>query len=268
MQKLLGKPIAQKIIAEVAKNTKKLTQKPELHIINCMPNLQTARYLQAKYIWAKKANIKTKIYQIKLPTEKKILDLINSLNLDSAVNGIVVQLPLPQDIDRKKIVWQINPLKDVDGFQMRLYRPPAPTAIIELLTYYDIPLAGKNVHLVGKGFLIGQPLSVLLKKIGARVTFSTRETPRAQIALDIASADIIICATGKKNTIEPEWVNEKQVLVDAGSSESNGQLGEISQSVARRVKALAPAVGGIGSVTIAKLLENTCESYFRQMIKR
>ena len=268
MRKLLGKPIAEKIICEVAKNTKKLTQKPQLHIINCALDLQTAKYLQAKYDWAKKANIKTKIYQVKLPTEKKLLDLINSLNLDPAVNGIVVQLPLPEDIDIKKIVWQINPLKDVDGFQMRLFRPPAPTAIIELLTYYDIPLAGKKVHLLGKGFLIGQPLSVILKKIGSRVTISTSETPRVQTALDIASADIIICATGQKDIIEPEWVNGKQIVIDAGSSESNEQNAEISSEVAQRVKAFAPAVGGIGPVTVAKLLDNTCQSYFRQMIKK
>lgn len=268
MRKLLGKPIAEKIISEVAKNTKKLTQKPQLHIINCAPDLQTEKYLQAKYDWAKKANIKTKIYQIKLATEKKILDLISSLNLDPAVNGIVVQLPLPEDIDIKKIVWQINPLKDVDGFQMRLFRPPAPTAIIELLTYYDIPLAGEKVHLLGKGFLIGQPLSVMLKKIGSRVTISTSETSRAQTALDIASADIIICATGQKDIIEPEWVNERQVVIDTGSSGSNEQNAEISSEVARRVKAFSPAVGGIGPVTVAKLLDNTCQSYFRQMIRK
>lgn len=201
-------------------------------------------------------------------TELELLNLITRLNNDDEVDGILVQLPLPDHIDTRKIIEQINPKKDVDGFHPYNFgrlaqgnpvlRPCTPWGIMTLLSYYNIPLAGKNAVVVGASQIVGRPMALELLLASATVSICHRSTQN--LADHIRGAEIVVVATGHHGVLNTDWLEEHQVIIDVGiHRDNNGKLrGDMDFAKAKeKVAWITPVPGGVGPMTIATLLSNT-----------
>lgn len=201
-------------------------------------------------------------------SEKDLLSLINQLNASPAVDGILVQLPLPPEIDANKIIEAIDPKKDVDGFhpynigrltqRNPLLRPCTPYGIIHLLSFYHIPLAGKHAVIVGASNIVGRPMALEFLMAAATVTVCHRFTK--DLEKHVRSAEILVVATGVKDIIDVNWLNKNQIVIDVGMHRlADGKLrGDIDfEQAKQKVAWITPVPGGVGPMTIATLLQNT-----------
>ena len=204
-------------------------------------------------------------------TEDKLLNLINELNNDDQVNGILVQLPLPSHISSKKILVSINPQKDVDGFHLEnvgrlvtgnaLFKPCTPAGIIKLLDEYKIEIEGKNAVIIGRSNIVGKPVSFLLLERNATVTICHSRTK--DLPSITRSADILIAAIGKPNFVSLDMVKNNAVVIDVGINRLDGKLvGDVDfTSVSKQASLITPVPGGVGPMTIAMLMENTLQAF-------
>jgi methylenetetrahydrofolate dehydrogenase (NADP+)/methenyltetrahydrofolate cyclohydrolase len=204
-------------------------------------------------------------------SEDKLLNLINDLNNDDQVNGILVQLPLPSHISSKKILVAINPQKDVDGFHLEnvgrlvtgnaLFKPCTPAGIIKLLDEYKIEIEGKNAVIIGRSNIVGKPVSFLLLERNATVTICHSRTK--DLSSLSRSADILIAAIGKPNFVTPDMVKNNAVVIDVGINRLDGKLvGDVDfASVSKQASFITPVPGGVGPMTIAMLMENTFQAF-------
>lgn len=261
---LNGKLIAKEILADVANSAKELRKKKapiQLAVILVGRDPASVQYIKTKQTTAKEMGIDVTIHRLlRSASQQKITELIRKLNKDAKVTGILVQMPLPPQINREQVVWEIDPAKDVDGFQMRRFDPPAPRAILEMLRAYQIPIVRKKMLIVGEGFLVGRPLSVLAIKHGALV--STADSKTINLGLLVHNADIIVSATGVPKLIKGSWVHERQVIIDAGGGSIGAEVvGDVDfKNVSRKVKAISPVPGGVGPMTVAVLLRNVVKA--------
>ncbi|MFC3909369.1 bifunctional methylenetetrahydrofolate dehydrogenase/methenyltetrahydrofolate cyclohydrolase FolD [Legionella dresdenensis] len=204
-------------------------------------------------------------------TEQQLLQLINELNQSTSIDGILVQLPLPDAVDSSKIIEAIHPGKDVDGFhpynigllaqRIPKLRPCTPYGIIQLLAAYDISMKSKNAVVVGASNIVGRPMALEFLNSGATVTVCHRKTP--DLEPHIRMADILVVATGVPDSVKAEWLQSHQIVIDVGIHRmSNGKLrGDIDfEQALQRVKAITPVPGGVGPMTIACLLQNTLQA--------
>jgi methylenetetrahydrofolate dehydrogenase (NADP+)/methenyltetrahydrofolate cyclohydrolase len=210
-------------------------------------------------------------YAYDLPTttsEKKLLELIDTLNESGDVDGILVQLPLPAHINAATIIERIKPSKDVDGFNPYnlgrlaqgnpLLRPCTPYGVMQLFEYYQLALPGKHAVVVGASNIVGRPMALELLMAKATVTICHRATK--QLERHIRIADVVVVATGVYNVVNPEWLHAEQIVIDVGMHRSqDGTLhGDMNFDEAKkRVKWITPVPGGIGPMTICTLLQNT-----------
>lgn len=259
-QILLGKVVAEKIYKEIEKDLVFLDfkkTKPVLAIIVIGDDPLSEKYIDIKVAKAKELEVKTQIIQYpSRVSQETIVAKIDDLNRSSLVRGIVVQFPLPKQIDSSKVTWAIAPEKDVDGFQMRNFRPPAPMAVVDLLLHYKIPVLKKKIALVGYGALVGKPLATLLSKQGANIYVYDQDNPISGYKLK--QANVVISAVGIPNIITSDLVGPEQVIIDAGTS-SDGKtiVGDVDfEGVRSLVKAISPVPGGVGVVTVAELFRN------------
>lgn len=259
-QILFGKVVAEKIYKEIEKdlvflNFKKT--KPVLAIIVVGDDPLSKKYVNIKVAKAKELGVKTQINQYPSRiSQETIIAKIDDLNSSSLVKGIVVQFPLPKQIDSSKVTWAIAPEKDVDGFQMRNFRPPAPMAVVDLLLHYKIPVLKKKIALIGYGVLVGKPLATLLSKQGASIYVYDQDNPIS--GYKIKQADVVISAVGIPNIITSDLVGPEQVIIDAGTS-SDGKtiVGDVDfEGVRSLAKAVSPVPGGVGVITVAELFRN------------
>jgi methylenetetrahydrofolate dehydrogenase (NADP+)/methenyltetrahydrofolate cyclohydrolase len=210
-------------------------------------------------------------FEYKLPaetTEEYLLNLIGELNSRSDVNGILVQLPLPDHIDSQKVLLAIDPAKDVDGFHPlnvgKLFvdesplPPCTPAGIMELLRRTGVALKGKHAVVVGRSNIVGKPVAIMLLKEHATVTICHSRT------LDLPGvcreADVLVAAVGRPEMIKGDWVKEGAVVIDVGVNrlESGKLVGDVEfASAAERASAITPVPGGVGPMTIAMLMKNT-----------
>lgn len=201
-------------------------------------------------------------------SEKQLLNLIDELNKSDAVDGILVQLPLPLTINTDRIIESLHPVKDVDGFhpcnlgrlaqRNPLIRPCTPFGIIQLLNHYQIPLKGKHAVVVGASNIVGRPLALEFLMAGATVTICHRFT--SNLERHIRNADIVVLAAGKMDLVKVEWLNESQIIVDVGIHRlDSGEIrGDIDFTEASgKVAWITPVPGGVGPMTISALLQNT-----------
>jgi len=205
-------------------------------------------------------------------TQEKLLQEIDALNKNSEVDGILVQLPLPESIDVKKIIYAISPEKDVDGFHPLnvgkwmlgdpdAFVPCTPLGIKVLLEKSNIPVQGKHAVIVGRSNLVGKPLSILL--LGANATVTIAHSFTQDLKKITSQADILIACLGKPKFIQEEMVKEGSVVIDVGTTKIGNQIvGDVDfEKVQKKCSYISPVPGGVGPMTIAMLLKNTLQSY-------
>lgn len=207
-------------------------------------------------------------------TEQALLELIEELNQDNTVNGILVQLPLPKHIDSTKVIEQISPEKDVDGFhpynvgrlcqRIPTLRACTPYGVMKLLETTGISFYGKHAVIVGASNIVGRPMALELLLAGCTVTVTHRFTE--DLASHIRQADILVVAVGKPKFIKGEWIKEGAVVVDVGINRLEGKLvGDVEFDIAaQRAAYITPVPGGVGPMTVAMLMQNTLSAYEKQ----
>ena len=208
-------------------------------------------------------------------TEEELLKVVNDLNEDKAVNGILVQLPLPKHIDESKVLLAIDSNKDVDGFHPvnvgkmvigeETFLPCTPAGIIEMLKRTDVEISGKECVVIGRSNIVGKPMSMLMLKENATVTIAHSRTKDLKEVTK--RADILIAAIGKAKFVTADYVKEGAVIIDVGMDrDENGKLcGDVDfDSVSQVASAITPVPGGVGPMTIAMLMNNCVESAQRK----
>ena len=207
-------------------------------------------------------------------TEQALLELIKELNQDNTVDGILVQLPLPKHIDSTKVIEQISPEKDVDGFhpynvgrlcqRIPTLRACTPYGVMKLLETTGISFYGKHAVIVGASNIVGRPMALELLLAGCTVTVTHRFTE--DLASHIRQADILVVAVGKPKFIKGEWIKEGAVVVDVGINRLEGKLvGDVEFDIAaQRASYITPVPGGVGPMTVAMLMQNTLSAYEKQ----
>ncbi len=204
-------------------------------------------------------------------TEQELLDLVAKLNVDSAVDGILVQLPLPRHIDAETIIEMIDPAKDVDGFhpynmgrlalRLPLLRPCTPRGVMTLLERTGLPIKGKDAVVVGASNIVGRPMALELLLAGATVTVCHRFS--ADTATKVSEADIVVVGVGKPGLVKGEWIKPGAIVIDVGINRlADGRLcGDIEFEVAKeRAAWITPVPGGVGLMTVATLMQNTYDA--------
>ena len=273
-----GSEIAKKIKAKLAAKMQALKQEgkrlPKRCVVLVGNHPASLSYVTGKEKACREIGMENDL--IRLPqdiSEKALLDFIQKLNVDDAVDGILVQLPLPAHIDEHKVLFAIDPAKDVDGFhpislgKLMLQEdtfisctPKGIMRILEEIGYDD--LSGKKAVVVGRSNIVGKPVAQLLMNKHATVTVCHSRTKNVEEIA--AQADILIAAIGKPRYIHASWVKEGAVVIDVGINrdENNKLCGDVDfEAVKEKAAYITPVPKGVGPMTIAMLLENTLEAY-------
>jgi len=277
-----GKEISAKIRAEVKQRAAAAREKgivPCLAVVLAGEDPASVSYVTGKEKALAEAGMESR--DIRLPadvTESDLLSLIANLNKDSAVHGILVQLPLPRHINEDRIITAIDPSKDVDGLHpvsmgnMILGRPGflpcTPHGVLVLLREINIPLSGAHAVVVGRSNLVGKPLANLLARRDANATVTICHTGTADLARHTLQADILIAAAGKPGLITPNMIRPGAAVIDVGvnritdaSKKSGFRLcGDVDGAAAEIAGYLTPVPGGVGPMTIAMLLHNVIQA--------
>lgn len=252
---LYGKPVAEKIYEKIEKEKQGLKEKPFLAILLVGNDPASLAYVHLKEKIANRLGFGFKIYHfLENVKQEKLENLIEDLNINKLVTGIVVQLPLPEGVDTDKIIEKVFEKKDIDGFS-GIYVAPTVKAILDILNYYQIDLSLKKVVIVGHGRLVGGPLEKILKNQRINVTVCDSKTENLED--ETLQADVLISATGVPGLISPEMVKKDTIVIDAGSSEANGKMvGDVAPEVYEKITDFTPNPGGVGPVTVAELFLN------------
>ncbi len=286
-----GKAFASKIRAEVKEDSDKLiSQKqvdPCLAVVLVGENPASKVYVGQKTKMAAECNIKTKDYKLDASTDQEtLLKLIDDLNNDGSVHGILVQLPLPKQIDERKVIDAIVVEKDVDGFHAinagrlsiggdmlkRAFIPCTPLGSLLLLKDQIDDLKGKSAVVIGRSNIVGKPMSQLLIEESCTVTVVHSKTK--EIEKVCSQADIIVAAIGRAEMIDSKWLKDGAVVIDVGinriaitkedGSEGSKIVGDVDfESASTKASKITPVPGGVGPMTIACLLRNTVTSAYR-----
>ena len=268
-----GKKISQQRIEAVAQAVKARQEKglhtPCLAVVLVGDDPASAVYVRNKKLACQKSGIESRSYELPSETtQDDLLKLVDELNGDSAVDGILVQLPLPAHIDSQAVLERIVPHKDVDGFhpynvgrlvvKMPLMRPCTPKGVMTLLEAYGIDPKGKKAVVVGASNIVGRPQA--LELLLSRATVTICHSATQNLADEVAAADILVVGIGIPNFVKGEWVKPGAVVIDVGINRlDDGSLcGDVEFDVAKeRASMITPVPGGVGPMTIATLLENT-----------
>lgn len=268
-----GKKISQQRIEAVAQAVKTRQEKglhtPCLAVVLVGDDPASAVYVRNKKLACQKSGIESRSYELPSETtQDDLLKLVDELNGDSAVDGILVQLPLPAHIDSQAVLERIVPHKDVDGFhpynvgrlvvKMPLMRPCTPKGVMTLLEAYGIDPKGKKAVIVGASNIVGRPQA--LELLLSRATVTICHSATQNLADEVAAADILVVGVGIPNFVKGEWVKPGAVVIDVGINRlDDGSLcGDVEFDVAKeRASMITPVPGGVGPMTIATLLENT-----------
>ncbi len=274
-----GKAVSASLRAEIKKEAASLSEKPGLAVILVGDDPASQTYVKNK----KKACDEVGFYseEYRLPaetTQEELLKLIDKLNNDDKINGILVQLPVPKHIDDVAVIQAISPEKDVDAFGYENvgrimignfdFVPCTPAGVMQLLKAYNIDVCGKTAVVVGRSNIVGKPQAMLLLHENATVTVAHSRTKN--LAEVTRSADILVCAVGKAKFITADMVKEGAVVIDVGMNrDENGRLcGDVDfENVKDKTSYITPVPGGVGPMTITMLMKNTLESK-KQALKK
>jgi len=270
-----GKAVAAALIEEVRAGVDARLaagkRAPALAVILIGDDPASAVYVRNKKKSCEKAGIRSLAWDLPASTtQEELLAIVDQLNADNEVDGILVQLPLPGHIDPQAVIERIAPHKDVDGFhpynmgrlaiKMPLLRPCTPRGVMTLLEKYGIDPKGKKAVIVGASNIVGRPQA--LEMLLARATVTVCHSATENLAAEVAAADIVVAAVGKPGFIKGEWVKPGAVVIDVGINRlSDGTLaGDVEFAQAsERAAFITPVPGGVGPMTIATLLQNTLD---------
>lgn len=268
-----GKNTAKEIRKEIKEKVTMFREKhgfsPKLSVILVGNDPASEIYVRNKENACRKVDMDAET--IKMPettTTEELLSLIDRLNRDDKVSGILVQLPVPKQIDTDAVLKAISPMKDVDGFhpvnggmllqKKALLEPCTPTGCIELLKRYGVPLEGAEAVVIGRSNLVGKPLSVMLQRENCTVTMCHSKTKNLEA--HVRRADIVIAAIGKPKMIPGEWIKQGAAVIDVGINrlEHGTVCGDVDFEIASgNAGFITPVPGGVGPMTVAMLLRNT-----------
>jgi len=261
-----GRTIASEVLKDV--ETSLNGKRPLTRIIVMRPSAATESYLRIKEVRAYEAGIDLQL--IRIEDDATTEDIIQKIELPGA-NATLVQLPLPEHVDTLKVLAAIPDDKDADVLSESAYErfekgeegalvPPVAGAVAEILARANVEVPGKRAVVVGQGKLVGRPVLALLRRMGADTITIYRDTPDPASVLK--EADIIVSGAGQAHFITPEMIKEGAVLIDAGTSESNGAIaGDFHPDCASRTSVFTPVPGGVGPVAVAMLFKNVGELF-------
>ncbi|HEY4560088.1 MAG TPA: bifunctional methylenetetrahydrofolate dehydrogenase/methenyltetrahydrofolate cyclohydrolase FolD [Lysobacter sp.] len=273
-----GKRIAESLLDELKSRVDARLaagrQAPGLAVILVGDDPASAVYVRNKRRAAQKVGIRAIDHDLPADTDDAtLLALIDRLNADPSIHGILLQLPLPDRRDASALINRIDPRKDVDGFHpqnvgalvLREFglRPCTPRGITTLLGYTDRPVRGQSATIVGVSNHVGRPMALELLIAGCTVTACHRFTPPAVLEASVRGADILVVAAGKPGLIPGEWVKPGAVVIDVGINRlDDGRLvGDVGfEAAAQRASWITPVPGGVGPMTVATLMENTLDA--------
>ncbi|MCG3730381.1 bifunctional methylenetetrahydrofolate dehydrogenase/methenyltetrahydrofolate cyclohydrolase FolD [Vibrio cincinnatiensis] len=282
-QNIDGKLISQTVRSEVAARVKARIEAgrraPGLAVVLVGEDPASQVYVGSKRRACEEVGFVSQSYDLPANTsEAELLALIDTLNADTSIDGILVQLPLPAGIDTTQVLERILPDKDVDGFhpynvgrlaqRIPTLRSCTPKGIITLLDRYNIPLRGKHAVIVGASNIVGRPMTLELLLAGCTTTTCHRFTK--DLEQHVRQADVLVVAVGKPHFIPGDWIKEGAVVIDVGINrlETGKLVGDVDYDVAStRASFITPVPGGVGPMTVASLIENTlmaCEQFHTQ----
>lgn len=271
-QILNGRLVSDFLLSAVSRNVKSLKKKgifPKLVIILVGNNPASLSYIRQKELAAQKTGIVSgKIHLSEKITTKKLISVIEKLNKDKFVHGILVQLPLPAHIEASLIIRAIDPKKDVDGFhaynlgkmflsqEFENLSPCTPAGIIKLLEFYKISPALKSVTIIGRSNIVGKPLAIMLINRDATVTVCHSKTKN--LSFYTRNADVLIAAVGKPKMVGAGMIKKGAIVIDVGVTKVENKLvGDVDfEKVKRKASWITPVPGGVGPMTVACLMEN------------
>ncbi|MES2663551.1 MAG: bifunctional methylenetetrahydrofolate dehydrogenase/methenyltetrahydrofolate cyclohydrolase FolD [Pseudomonadota bacterium] len=267
LMRLDGKKVAEHIQQRLTQLISTLPIKPCLTVILVGQDPASEIYVGRKHQACEAVGIVSRM--IKLPdsiSETELLTHITSLNNDTAVHGILVQLPLPAHISPQSILEAIDPKKDVDGFhpynlgllaaRYPGLRPCTPRGVMSMLEFYEIDLKGLHAVIVGASNIVGRPMALELLLAGCTITVCHRFTKN--LAEHVAKADIVVAAAGKPHLIKSNWIKKGAIIIDVGIHRtSHGIIGDVEITNECLAFAATPVPGGVGPMTVATLLHNT-----------
>jgi len=262
-----GKALAARIRAEVAAEVAAFPRAVGIATVLVGDDPASDVYIRMKHKATLEVGLEAR--DLRLPeqtTEAELLALVRELNADDAVDGILVQLPLPAHIDEGRVIRTVDPLKDVDGFHpvnagLLLagtpgHVPGTPLGVLELLDEYGVELQGANAVVVGRSDIVGKPAALLLLHRHATVTICHSRT--RDLAAETRRADVLVAAVGVPGIVTAAMVQEGAAVVDVGINRTaDGLVGDVAPDVAERAGLLTPVPGGVGPMTIAMLLKST-----------
>ena len=264
--------LKEKIKSEIADLKKRTKKVPGLTVLLIGEFAPSQIYVKNKEKSSKEVGINSNIIKYASDiSEKEVLEKIEELNKDKNVSGILVQLPLPDHISKKKIINAIDPFKDVDGFNplnvgnlasgYEAIIPCTPLGCLLLIKKVEKNLSGKHAVIIGRSNLNGKPMAQLLLKENCTVTVVHSKTKNLQS--ECLKADILVTAVGVPNLVKGDWVKSDAIVIDVGINKvENKIIGDVSfEEVKDKVKALTPVPGGVGPMTIACLLSNTLKCF-------
>ena len=279
--KKLSLEIEGKLKNYISLNEKTAKRFPGLAVIRIGEDPASGVYVNNKEKACSRVGIKSFIFHLKdTVDQKEVEELINQLNLDKNIDGILLQLPIPKKFDDQRLISNINPDKDVDGLNENnigklvknepAMRSCTPAGIINLLRSQNITIEGKKIVVIGRSLLVGKPLSLMLLNLNGTVTMTHSKT--RNLSKICKEADILIAAAGKPNLIDSSFVKEGAVIIDVGihrlktDDESKSRLcGDVLlEDVIPKVFAYTPVPGGVGPMTVTMLLVNTIISWQKQ----
>jgi methylenetetrahydrofolate dehydrogenase (NADP+) / methenyltetrahydrofolate cyclohydrolase len=279
---LKGKPVRDQVFAELKKKVAGLERKPGLAVVLVGEDPASSVYVRHKEKGCEEVGFHHETHRLSEDTdEATLLALIDRLNHDRLIDGILIQLPLPKGLDQDKILLAVDPAKDVDGFHPenlgRLvsgnprFVPCTPKGILRILTHYDLAVEGLNVAVVGRSVIVGRPLTLLLslKRDDANATVTMCHSGTRNLHEITSRADVVVAAIGVPRALGPKEISDGSIVVDVGINRIDAPekpkgtrlVGDVDfEALKGRVRAMTPVPGGIGPMTIAMLLENTWEA--------
>ncbi len=270
-QILYGKEVSN----EITKNLKGKIEwlkdqkiKPTLAIVRVGDNPDDRAYERGLLRQCKKNGITSKPVQLNLDiTQDELISFVEELNMNKAINGIMIFMPLPKTIDENAIRSIISPEKDIDGINTlnRRFDPATPKAVMELMKFYGIPLMGSDALIINSSNVVGRPLAMMMLTEDSTITVGHAKTKDLKEKAQLS--EIIVSAVGKAKIFNEEYFNERSIVIDVGiNQDAAGKLcGDIDyEAVKEKVRAITPVPGGIGSVTTSVLLSHVVEACMNQ----